>query len=180
MHQTWFLVACLVLFRFPKIVFYMLTVWLRYFKHYRMGELLNSWCTLRSSEGTCDDYTLTTSTVDSGLSVTGSIPIGTRVIAGLFQGLAARASGFSIVPVASLAPAVQYVSIHEKLRRRSQFWFGVLFFWSEFSYVHPRFLYVVMMYIAVSDCWSHKVRHWVCLLQVYPVSSLISPHIPRS
>jgi Trk-type K+ transport system membrane component len=45
--------------------------------------------------------------LDSGLEVTDSIPVGSRIVAGLFQGLAARASGFSIVAVANLAPAVQ-------------------------------------------------------------------------
>ncbi|KAJ8518973.1 hypothetical protein ONZ45_g4024 [Pleurotus djamor] len=34
---------------------------------------------------------------------------GPRVIAGLFQGLAARASGFSIVPLANFAPAIQFL-----------------------------------------------------------------------
>ncbi|KAF8509485.1 cation transport protein-domain-containing protein [Gautieria morchelliformis] len=47
--------------------------------------------------------------LDIGLSITDTLPVGTRVVAGLFQGLAARASGFAIVPVASLAPAVQFL-----------------------------------------------------------------------
>lgn len=44
---------------------------------------------------------------DIGLSVTESLPVGTRIIDGLFQGLAARASGFSIVSISALAPGVQ-------------------------------------------------------------------------
>ncbi|KIJ40257.1 hypothetical protein M422DRAFT_32310 [Sphaerobolus stellatus SS14] len=44
-----------------------------------------------------------------GLDVTQSLPVGTRIIDGLFQGLAARASGFSIVGISSLAPAVQFL-----------------------------------------------------------------------
>jgi len=44
---------------------------------------------------------------DFGLPAYQSIPTGPRILAGLFQGLAVRASGFSIVPVASLAPALQ-------------------------------------------------------------------------
>ena len=54
-----------------------------------------------------------------GLPVIDSIAIWPRITAALFQGLAARASGFAIVPIAETAPALQ-------------------------------FLYVVMMYIAVS------------------------------
>ncbi|TFK27262.1 TrkH-domain-containing protein [Coprinopsis marcescibilis] len=46
-----------------------------------------------------------------GIPVYEAIPTGTRVIAGLFQGLAARASGFSIVPIASLAPSLQFMYI---------------------------------------------------------------------
>ncbi|KAF4568438.1 hypothetical protein EYR40_010154 [Pleurotus pulmonarius] len=44
-----------------------------------------------------------------GLPAFESISQGPRVLAGLFQGLAARASGFSIVPVANLAPAIQFL-----------------------------------------------------------------------
>ncbi|GJJ14171.1 hypothetical protein Clacol_008432 [Clathrus columnatus] len=40
-----------------------------------------------------------------------SLPFGNRFLAGLFQGLAARASGFSIVAVANLAPAVQFLYV---------------------------------------------------------------------
>lgn len=49
------------------------------------------------------------SRADIGLPVTDSLPPGTRVLAGLFQGLAARASGFAIVSLSALAPAVMYV-----------------------------------------------------------------------
>ncbi|KAK1220584.1 hypothetical protein PQX77_016636 [Marasmius sp. AFHP31] len=44
-----------------------------------------------------------------GLAPYGSLNTGAKVICGLFQGLAARASGFSIVPLASLAPALQFL-----------------------------------------------------------------------
>ncbi|KDQ24184.1 TRKH superfamily [Pleurotus ostreatus PC15] len=44
-----------------------------------------------------------------GLPAFETISQGPRVLAGLFQGLAARASGFSIVPVANLAPAIQFL-----------------------------------------------------------------------
>ncbi|KAF4611734.1 hypothetical protein D9613_003643 [Agrocybe pediades] len=44
-----------------------------------------------------------------GLPAFEAIPKGQRVVAGLFQGLAARASGFSIVPLASLAPALLFL-----------------------------------------------------------------------
>lgn len=45
--------------------------------------------------------------IDIGLEVTDSLPVGTRIVAALFQGLAARASGFAIVSLSALAPAVQ-------------------------------------------------------------------------
>ncbi|KAF8576740.1 TrkH-domain-containing protein [Ramaria rubella] len=73
MHQTWFLVTCLVLFSLLEWISFLI--------------------------------------LDIGLNVTDSLPVGTRVLAGLFQGLAARASGFSIVPIANLAPAVQFLYI---------------------------------------------------------------------
>ncbi|KAK1234440.1 hypothetical protein PQX77_002361 [Marasmius sp. AFHP31] len=44
-----------------------------------------------------------------GLAPYESLNTGAKVICGLFQGLAARASGFSIVPLASLAPALQFL-----------------------------------------------------------------------
>ncbi|PFH45965.1 hypothetical protein AMATHDRAFT_8427 [Amanita thiersii Skay4041] len=46
-----------------------------------------------------------------GLEVYESIPVGVRTVAGLFQGIAARASGFSIVPVASFAPSIQFLYV---------------------------------------------------------------------
>ncbi|KDR65851.1 hypothetical protein GALMADRAFT_162346 [Galerina marginata CBS 339.88] len=46
-----------------------------------------------------------------GLPAYESIPTGPRVIAGLFQGLAVRASGFAIVPLASLAPALLFLYV---------------------------------------------------------------------
>ncbi|KAH6904402.1 potassium transporter [Coprinopsis sp. MPI-PUGE-AT-0042] len=46
-----------------------------------------------------------------GLPAYEAIPAGIRVLAGLFQGLAARASGFAIVPLASFAPALQFMYV---------------------------------------------------------------------
>ncbi|KAF8493860.1 cation transport protein-domain-containing protein [Gautieria morchelliformis] len=85
MHQTWFLVACLFIFR--------------------MGQAFNS----RYISPPQRRAYMIRLTLDIGLSVTDTLPIGTRVVAGLFQGLAAHASGFAIVPVASLAPAIQFL-----------------------------------------------------------------------
>ncbi|KAH6904408.1 potassium transporter [Coprinopsis sp. MPI-PUGE-AT-0042] len=50
-------------------------------------------------------------TLSIGLPAYEAIPAGVRVIAGLFQGLSARASGFAIVPLASFAPALQFTYI---------------------------------------------------------------------
>ncbi|KZV91059.1 TrkH-domain-containing protein [Exidia glandulosa HHB12029] len=49
--------------------------------------------------------------LDIGLPVTESLPPGARVLAGLFQGLAARAAGFAIVNIGALAPAVIFLYI---------------------------------------------------------------------
>ncbi|GAW07737.1 hypothetical protein LENED_009748 [Lentinula edodes] len=49
--------------------------------------------------------------LDIGLEVWTSLSIGPRIVSGLFQGLAARASGFSIVSVSSLAPATQFLYV---------------------------------------------------------------------
>lgn len=49
--------------------------------------------------------------LDAGLSVTDSLPVGTRLIDGLFQGVAARASGFAIVSLSNLAPSVLFLYI---------------------------------------------------------------------
>uniref|UniRef100_A0A8H7XPP1 Potassium transporter n=1 Tax=Psilocybe cubensis TaxID=181762 RepID=A0A8H7XPP1_PSICU len=46
-----------------------------------------------------------------GLPAYEAIPKGPRILAGLFQGLAARASGFSIAPLASLAPALLFLYV---------------------------------------------------------------------
>lgn len=46
---------------------------------------------------------------DTGLEFYDAMPTGAKIVSGLFQGLAARASGFSMVPLASVAPALQYV-----------------------------------------------------------------------
>ncbi|TEB33688.1 TrkH-domain-containing protein [Coprinellus micaceus] len=46
-----------------------------------------------------------------GIPAYESIPAGVRVLAGLFQGLAVRASGFSIVPLASMAPALLFLYV---------------------------------------------------------------------
>ncbi|BGP12490.1 hypothetical protein JCM10213_005472 [Rhodosporidiobolus nylandii] len=49
--------------------------------------------------------------LDIGNSVIESIPTGVRVIDGLFQAFAVRASGFAIVPLASVAPALQLLYV---------------------------------------------------------------------
>ncbi|EJD53027.1 TrkH-domain-containing protein [Auricularia subglabra TFB-10046 SS5] len=49
--------------------------------------------------------------LDIGLEVTESLPVARRVLCGLFQGLAARASGFAIVNVSTLAPSVIFLYI---------------------------------------------------------------------
>lgn len=45
--------------------------------------------------------------LDIGNTVIEDIPLNTRFAAGLFQAVAVRAAGFSIVPMNSLAPAVK-------------------------------------------------------------------------
>ncbi|KAK0189880.1 potassium transporter [Armillaria mellea] len=47
--------------------------------------------------------------LNTGLEFYDAMSTGAKIVSGLFQGLAARASGFSIVPLASIAPALQYV-----------------------------------------------------------------------
>lgn len=47
--------------------------------------------------------------LDIGNPEIASIPFGTRFAAGLLQAIDVRASGFAVVPVAALAPAVKYV-----------------------------------------------------------------------
>lgn len=84
---------------------------------------------------------------DIGLPAYESIPKGPRILAGLFQGLAARASGLSIVPIASLAPALQYATL-----------FGIHASLVANDFL-LRFLYVVMMYIAVNFIPSMKYSH---------------------
>ncbi|KZS90153.1 TrkH-domain-containing protein [Sistotremastrum niveocremeum HHB9708] len=49
--------------------------------------------------------------LDTGLAVTQSLPLGQRVADGLFQSLAVRASGFSIVNLSALAPSVQFLYV---------------------------------------------------------------------
>ncbi|TFK62975.1 TrkH-domain-containing protein [Pluteus cervinus] len=46
-----------------------------------------------------------------GLDAFDTLPRGARIVAGLFQGLAARASGFAIVPLSPLAPALQFLYV---------------------------------------------------------------------
>ncbi|KAJ7586206.1 potassium transporter [Mycena floridula] len=46
-----------------------------------------------------------------GLPIYDALPLGQRIVTGLFQGLAARASGFSIVAIAQLAPALQFLYV---------------------------------------------------------------------
>lgn len=89
-HQTWFLVICLVLFSTIEWVAFLV--------------LSNIDLYIYSTHPVTD---MPTSKLDIGLPAYEAIPTGPRVIAGFFQGLAARASGFAITPIASLAPALQ-------------------------------------------------------------------------
>ncbi|KAK0229339.1 potassium transporter [Armillaria nabsnona] len=47
--------------------------------------------------------------LNTGLEFYDAMPTGAKIVSGLFQGLAARASGFSMVPLASVAPALQFL-----------------------------------------------------------------------
>ncbi|KAF7373247.1 Potassium transporter [Mycena sanguinolenta] len=49
--------------------------------------------------------------LDAGLPFFEQMAKGPRIVDGLFQGLAARASGFSIVPLASASPALQFLYV---------------------------------------------------------------------
>ncbi|KAK0497879.1 potassium transporter [Armillaria luteobubalina] len=49
--------------------------------------------------------------LNTGLEFYDAMSTGAKIVSGLFQGLAARASGFSIVPLASVAPAVQFLYV---------------------------------------------------------------------
>ncbi|KAJ6562832.1 potassium transporter [Mycena vulgaris] len=49
--------------------------------------------------------------LDIGLPFFEEMPKGPRIVDGLFQGLAARASGLSIVPLASASPAIQFLYV---------------------------------------------------------------------
>ncbi|KAF5326139.1 hypothetical protein D9611_000830 [Ephemerocybe angulata] len=46
-----------------------------------------------------------------GIPAYESIPVGVRVLVGLFQGLAVRASGFAIVPLSSMAPSLLFLYV---------------------------------------------------------------------
>jgi len=49
--------------------------------------------------------------LNDGLSVYETLPTGVKAVGGLFQGIAARASGFSIVPLASFAPSLLFLYV---------------------------------------------------------------------
>ncbi|KAF5377172.1 hypothetical protein D9615_006433 [Tricholomella constricta] len=51
------------------------------------------------------------SPVDLGLPIFKELPIAPRVIIGLFQGIAVRASGLTIIVIGNLAPAVQFLYV---------------------------------------------------------------------
>lgn len=89
-HQTWFLVVCLAVFSTIE--------WVAF--------LVLSMSSFHIYLDHCNILTIFVFK-DIGLPAYESISVGPRVVAGLFQGLAARASGFAIVPVANLAPALQ-------------------------------------------------------------------------
>lgn len=52
---------------------------------------------------------------DIGLPFYEEMAKGPRIVDGLFQGLAARASGLAIIPLASSSPALQFVSTNSSL-----------------------------------------------------------------
>jgi len=111
-HQTWFLVICLVLFTWVRpsvVVFVPIINNLNHSSTEWIASLVLStlifftlWFWIRH------DIKLT----DIGLPAYQSIPKGQRVVGSVFQGLAARASGFAIFPLASFAPALQWASFH--------------------------------------------------------------------
>lgn len=74
--------------------------------------------------------------LNSGLDVVESLGAGTEAVAGLFQSFAVRASGFSIVSIASLAPSFQWVIPAFVLR-------------TDRNISLDRFMCIVMMYIAI-------------------------------
>ncbi|SJK96839.1 uncharacterized protein ARMOST_00085 [Armillaria ostoyae] len=47
--------------------------------------------------------------LNTGLEFYDAMSTGAKIVSGLFQGLAARASGFTMVPLASVAPALQFL-----------------------------------------------------------------------
>ncbi|KAG7447155.1 TrkH-domain-containing protein [Guyanagaster necrorhizus] len=49
--------------------------------------------------------------LNTGLEFYDAMSTGAKIVTGLFQGLAARASGFAIVPLASIAPALQFLYV---------------------------------------------------------------------
>ncbi|KAG5646890.1 hypothetical protein DXG03_001966 [Asterophora parasitica] len=57
------------------------------------------------------DTEIMTIRADLGLPVFEDLPVGVRVVGGLFQGIAVRASGLTFVPIGELAPAVQFLYV---------------------------------------------------------------------
>lgn len=89
-YQTWFLLICLVVFRYIRFVGLFRTI-------HRVSDSIIEWVSF--------------AVLNIGLPAYESLPSGTRAITGLFQGLAARASGFAIVPIAAMAPSLQCVYV---------------------------------------------------------------------
>lgn len=96
--------------------------------------------------------------LDIGNPEIASIPLGTRFSAGLLQAIDVRASGFSVVPIAALAPAVKYV------RSTSIIAFAHCLF---------RIMYVIMMYISVCAC-TLLVKEFAADLPFRPDSNEVS------
>ena len=86
-HQTWFLLTIVFLLTYVLLCCY------------RMAEASSS------SLSAIDWFFFMV--LDIGNTVIEDIPLNTRFAAGLFQAVAVRAAGFSIVPMNSLAPAVK-------------------------------------------------------------------------
>ena len=106
-HQTWFLVICLVVFRQvdrPSLFSFQLQTLIHSFIEWIACLVLsNTFLFNFQFQSGMIDLKLT----DIGLPAYDSISVGPRIFGGLFQGLAARASGFAIFPLASFAPALQ-------------------------------------------------------------------------
>ena len=91
-HQTWFLFTIVLALTFVPLV------------------VSNSHETHLLYVGRLTDWT-SFLVLDLKNPAIASIPVGVRVLDGFMQAIAVRAAGFAIVPLASLAPAVQVMYV---------------------------------------------------------------------